>query len=337
MINEINPASTGEAAVWETAEQLETAEPGLGNYGYARSTTYRVIERCQHQMTVSGRLADVQHFWEKVCAPLPGKDPDEYTALDLHRVIPMPFTEVIAQSIAPEVYRAAYEVFYGNWGRVWNNSDSALGCWPGGTPRPASREALIELLTASSGMWRELWDAREDLRTKCEASSSDLISGDWALANWGVTLNTCEREGLRFSDDTRNGVVDEDAIMMECRFVTESSPPIPVLRKLAQDWPQLMIRVAYIVEEFGSGGVTLSRSGRFVHNETEDWARIELEEFGWTDSWDELAEAELKAQQDAQSETDSRAAEEICGPWDEVAEAEMKAARDSAFDRMRRG
>ena len=70
------------------------------------------------------------------------------------------------------------------------------------------------------------------------------IQRKWRAENWHTKWDTCHRESGPIVHHPR----DRDQCSLTCIFDTVLSPPLPVIWKLINDWPDLDFRFTYIVE-----------------------------------------------------------------------------------------
>lgn len=230
----------------------------------------------ENKLNVTGSQVDVESCRDAVFAgepesmhAIPALSPE--VALDFHRVVPEP--NFIPVKLDMTLIHCAITC---GWPTL-----TAMIADPLNSPRLWPQQQL-----SLSTPYR----ARVLLRTRRHLQSHDQLDAmqanlascghpmllSWRLANWGTTANTYDRVG---------GLIDPliyfpGRVTLACTFKT-SSPPIPVLRKLAEAWPTLMFRLAYL-DPWHDAGVIRCGDNSFG-GEKRDCIAVAKREFGWTD------------------------------------------------------
>jgi len=78
---------------------------------------------------------------------------------------------------------------------------------------------------------------------------------DWSVDNWGTKWNVYATHNTDANEDETINLFNTDG-----QFLTAWSPPIPVIRKLQQDYPDYEFTLEYVDEGMGYAG-TLMPSG----------------------------------------------------------------------------
>ncbi len=78
---------------------------------------------------------------------------------------------------------------------------------------------------------------------------------DWSIDNWGTKWDVYATHNTEANEDETINLFNTDG-----QFLTAWSPPIPVIRKLQQDYPDYEFTLEYVDEGFGYAG-TLMPSG----------------------------------------------------------------------------
>jgi hypothetical protein len=95
----------------------------------------------------------------------------------------------------------------------------------------------------------------------------------WRTDQWGTKWNSYERTG----GDVR--VDPNGTATLSCRFMTAYGPPLPVLEKLAEFFPNVSLQGAFL-EEFGEVAGTFEASAGLLKVHEDEAEPIARSEFG---------------------------------------------------------
>jgi hypothetical protein len=93
---------------------------------------------------------------------------------------------------------------------------------------------------------------------------------NWCVQNWNTKWNFCDVEIVdEYNDEEDNPEDPEYGIVYT--FSTAWAPPIPVIEKMSQDFPDLRFELKYYEMGMGFQGTTIWKAGEVLFEEEEDY------------------------------------------------------------------